>query len=385
MKYVFFSFQGINMHNKPEGMVRIVLPIFEKLNLPKIYYMRYNDGTKRENIVIPDKLFTFISKVIRKILSYLRNIGLSRLVDEFMLDLYYSFKIKDACILVSSTICPITAKKNKKKGGTNILIAGNPYDRAIKEVLLEEAKKYNTIIRDAYTFEPRLKYIDKALKYQDYILVQTEVTKQSFVEYNFNNVYLNEYHLLFPFEKKNIIFNQRKKIKFFSLAHNVWLKGIIYLVKAWNVLDCDAELTIGGFIDTTLQKEIDKINNKDINFLGNIDFNLKDNYYVENDVFIVTSLYDDHPATIFEAFMNGLPVIATNRCGSSSLIKDYYNGFVIPVANEQLLAEKMKWFIENIDLLKEMKKNALETVKNFNYEKQNINFLNNLLKLTGKL
>jgi glycosyltransferase involved in cell wall biosynthesis len=60
------------------------------------------------------------------------------------------------------------------------------------------------------------------------------------------------------------------------------------------------------------------------------------------------------PGVIIDAFIAGLPVIATDWNMNTEIIENGINGFIIPPKDAISLANKMMWVIENRDTLKEI-------------------------------
>jgi glycosyltransferase involved in cell wall biosynthesis len=58
------------------------------------------------------------------------------------------------------------------------------------------------------------------------------------------------------------------------------------------------------------------------------------------------------PGVIIDAFIAGLPVIATDWNMNTEIIEDGINGFIIPPNDAVSLANKMMWVLENRDTLK---------------------------------
>ena len=50
----------------------------------------------------------------------------------------------------------------------------------------------------------------------------------------------------------------------------------------------------------------------------------------------------------------GRPVITTEASGCKETVKEGVNGFKVPIANVDVLAEKMIWFIENSNQIESM-------------------------------
>jgi len=69
--------------------------------------------------------------------------------------------------------------------------------------------------------------------------------------------------------------------------------------------------------------------------------------YAACDVFVLPSLAESTPSAPLEAMSSGKPVIATRVQGMSAEVQDGQNGFLIDPENEQQLAEKIKFLIDN--------------------------------------
>ena len=87
------------------------------------------------------------------------------------------------------------------------------------------------------------------------------------------------------------------------------------------------------------------------------------NLYSACDAFITTSIAENYPNVLIEAMACGLPCIGTKIGGIPEIIKDNYNGFVIPI----LSSESIKQTIEKLFLLSDenysrLSNNARESI-----------------------
>src|SRR5690606_29393466 len=57
------------------------------------------------------------------------------------------------------------------------------------------------------------------------------------------------------------------------------------------------------------------------------------------DVFVLSSHYEGMPYVLLEAAHAGLPIIATNVSGVSSIVRDQENGFVVPPGDDHCMAK----------------------------------------------
>ena len=64
-------------------------------------------------------------------------------------------------------------------------------------------------------------------------------------------------------------------------------------------------------------------------------------FYLKNNLFLHTARLDKAPLTLQEATMCGLPCMTFDVGGCSEIIKDNYNGFVIPPFDINLYVDKL--------------------------------------------
>jgi glycosyltransferase involved in cell wall biosynthesis len=57
---------------------------------------------------------------------------------------------------------------------------------------------------------------------------------------------------------------------------------------------------------------------------------------------------------VLEAMACGLPVIVSDMVGAKQLVEEGRNGFIVPVEDVAALAARMRWLIENRQMLERM-------------------------------
>lgn len=385
MKIIFSSFQGINRKNELHGMTKVLMKIFEESKIDsEIYYIGYNHsgiqyrGIKTLGPIYNSLFLLSISylKIFSLVFNRLPNYGPVRFFQEYFFDFFLKLKLDDKCILVSTAIAPKSFKKNSLKGGINLFIPGSPCERYISDLLKFESQKHNIDLRDVYTYVKRINFIEESLESVSELITLTKIVDDSYGNY-FPNLKRSccELHV----EVDNYIVKKTPKkndniLTFGYIAHTVWLKGLHYLLDAFDKISVDeARLIVAGVIDKQTHHfiEYDKLS-KNIEFLGSVT-NIND-FYSNIDICIIPSIIDNHPTTITESLCSGTPVIATNQCGSSSLIKDYINGFVVDSLNVDSLRDKINWFISNRNYVSEMSANATNSYNSLLDNKQNQKF-----------
>jgi glycosyltransferase involved in cell wall biosynthesis len=78
----------------------------------------------------------------------------------------------------------------------------------------------------------------------------------------------------------------------------------------------------------------------------------------ESDVMVLPSYREGLPKSLIEAAATGLPIITTDTIGCRECVDEGINGFLVPIGDSDILADKMMNFIENPELLKSMGKES---------------------------
>ena len=89
-------------------------------------------------------------------------------------------------------------------------------------------------------------------------------------------------------------------------------------------------------------------------------------YYGKSKIFAFTSSSEGFPNVIGEAMSAGLPVVAFDCvAGPSDLITNDTNGYLIPLNNEELFVQKLKYLIDNQSTIEDFGKNAKNSMAQF--------------------
>lgn len=147
-------------------------------------------------------------------------------------------------------------------------------------------------------------------------------------------------------------------------------KGFDILLKAMRV--CTEEYTLCIVGDEPTQEFIEMKNNMKMYNVVFVGFKTKEElkeYYIAADIFCLQTRGDVWGLVVNEAMACGLPVITTGKCVvGMELIEDDKNGYVIPVEDYELLAEKIMKIGGNKQLQGNMSYYALQTSKCYTIE-----------------
>lgn len=148
-------------------------------------------------------------------------------------------------------------------------------------------------------------------------------------------------------------------------------KGILFLIRALKKLssrDWFLKIVGKGSLEKEVQKEI--AGDSRFQWYGYVKHSKIGNIYHLADFTLVPSLcYENSPTVIYESLSYGVPVIASDLGGIGELVKDHYNGFIFEPKNEKNFLEVIKFYIDHPQEIAALRKNAIESVKEYTLDK----------------
>ena len=182
---------------------------------------------------------------------------------------------------------------------------------------------------------------------------------------------LPKYILFLPFVvKTEEKFNyNNSEIRFLTIGKFTSRKNHLLLVNTVKKLSSEYNFSISiiGEVSSEEHKnELESIKlrieslglNNTIFIRNNVKYKDMDELYRNHDVFLLPSRNEPAAISPLEAMGFGLPVICTDSCGTKTYIEDGINGFIVEADNEDLLKEKMEYFIKDISRVKIMSQKA---------------------------
>ncbi len=100
-----------------------------------------------------------------------------------------------------------------------------------------------------------------------------------------------------------------------------------------------------------------------IQFLERTDYSCVVNDYKNADIFISSAISDGTPVSMIEAMACGLVCVMSDVGGVPEWINDGYNGLLFPPKRPDILAQKIKFLIDNPDKRQIMGENAQRTIQ----------------------
>ena len=104
---------------------------------------------------------------------------------------------------------------------------------------------------------------------------------------------------------------------------------------------------------------------KQVTFLGGIGYKDIYKYYLSSDIVVLPSKnFENFAYTNIEAMLWGKPLILSETCGTSELVKNYENAVIVNPSDTNELKEAIKNLINNPDLRNKLSQNAIITIEN---------------------
>jgi glycosyltransferase involved in cell wall biosynthesis len=151
-------------------------------------------------------------------------------------------------------------------------------------------------------------------------------------------------------------------LKVIWLGNVILRKGIQYLVEAAKALVSeDIEFILAGPLG--ISDQAIRTFPANIKILGRVTRDRLDQVYKQGHVFVLPTISDGFAITQLEAMAHGLPVITTPNCGR--VVTDGVEGLIVPPRDSAALSEAILRLCRDRELLREMSRNALATVKHY--------------------
>tara|TARA_B100001123_G_C15330870_1_gene1031163 strand:- start:3431 stop:4522 length:1092 start_codon:yes stop_codon:yes gene_type:complete len=221
----------------------------------------------------------------------------------------------------------------------------------------------------------------KIVKESDRILVWSEHEKKSLLEYY--DAKSSAIKIVSPGINSDLFhpeIREQKKIKkdvlkIIYVGRLEPLKGLVTIIKSLselNDLDISANIFGGDVVIGETQRLINLSSDlgvtDKINFHGPVIRELLPDLYRKHDLLVMPSFYESFGLSILEAQSSGLPVIASNVGGISTIVKDNVTGYLISPPNNYLLfSKKIRLLANDVSLRMKFGINARNHAKLFDW------------------
>jgi glycosyltransferase involved in cell wall biosynthesis len=160
-------------------------------------------------------------------------------------------------------------------------------------------------------------------------------------------------------------FRERKKLKpvFLSNRNFEAHYNVADVLRAFQIIQNrfpEAALTVAGFgsEEAKLKRLAEDLKLKNVEFVGKVSNEEMARLYEKADIYLNSSLVDNMPLSIIEAFSCGLPVVSYATGGIPYLIENDKTGLLVEPRDYENLAQKTIFLLENQKAAKEIIKRA---------------------------
>jgi len=171
-------------------------------------------------------------------------------------------------------------------------------------------------------------------------------------------------------------FNQKDKIKILFIGRIEKRKGLIYLLRAYKILEKkfpNLSLIIVGKGDweEKCRSFVRKNNLKEVYFKGEAPGLKIPSYYASSDIFCSPAIFgESFGLVLLEAMASGLPLVAFANQGYKEFLEGKKNEeFLAKPGDWRGLAEKIETLIRNPQLRKELGEWGIREAKNYSWDK----------------
>lgn len=226
-------------------------------------------------------------------------------------------------------------------------------------------------------FEPPGLLYDGKVKQEyelaDYLITGSSFARRTFVErgYDQDRIFSVPYGAVSP-EVDDKLPDDEGTFRVVFAGQIVPRKGVHYLVRAFEELALPrSELVLAGRVSAEMRPVVEGWvrRGSDIVVTGSLPGAELQRQYRRGSVFVLPSVSDSWGLVVGEAMAAGLPVIVTENTGSSEMVREGKDGFVVPVRDVESLKRAMLRLYGNKKLCREMGAAARERVKEFSWER----------------
>ena len=215
-------------------------------------------------------------------------------------------------------------------------------------------------------------------------LSTSAVTDEYLISYGANPKKIYRYHFTSLFDgdlQKNVLTNEERmdykqklgineEIAFIAVGNYIHRKGFDLLIKASASLPKNVGVYIVGGTPTEEYIQLkNSLNLENVHFVEHLTKEKLMEYYRAADLCVFPTRYDIWGLIVVEALGYGLPIITTDQCVAGlELVKDGYNGYIVPANDSDALSKKMLEVLSSNWLTKKTYENVLESIKEYSIE-----------------
>jgi glycosyltransferase involved in cell wall biosynthesis len=148
-------------------------------------------------------------------------------------------------------------------------------------------------------------------------------------------------------------------------------KGVRTLLDAFSIVKArypNVALALLGYgpLKEMLALQVRQAHLADVHFLEHVEVDQIPRIYAAADILVLPSTEETWGLVVNEAMACGLPVVVSDRVGSSAdLVQEGVNGFIVPVADANALAERLLNLVSDDEMLARFSEASLHLIQHF--------------------
>lgn len=251
-----------------------------------------------------------------------------------------------------------------REGATTLGLVANSHPDLVARLLAEEADRVGV------RHEPRRRRFERAVLEEvarcGHLHAESEFVRKSYLAAGFpaGRIHvvrpgkdLTRFYPAMPEERQ-----ADERLRVLCVGAISLRKGQLHLLEAWRRLGLvNAELTlIGGFFDKEFERRVQPYAGQFHHIVRAKELR---SHFVRSSIMVVPSIEDGHAHVVGEALACGVPVITTTNTGAADYLRDGVNGYVVPIASPEAIAEKLLAVYRDRDLLASLREGARATIR----------------------
>jgi len=131
----------------------------------------------------------------------------------------------------------------------------------------------------------------------------------------------------------------------------------------------EATLTVAGSgsEEARLRRLADSLGARGIRFVGRVVPAAMAGLHDQADVFVNSSVVDNQPVSVLEAFAAGLPVVSTDTGGIAAMVRDGETGLLVPPGDPAALAKAVTGLLDDPDRARLLARRARREVEQYTW------------------
>lgn len=371
-----------SVYDKPSFWISIIKRIMPDAVKKKI--------SKRKSTILPNDKILLLHTFKGLVLLFIYKLPIPKCFIDFFYRYvddafgkavaYYAIKNNVDAVIMYDTTTNVCFKILKEKAShilriQDVSIANRLF---MKHNYLIDIQKTNdnSLQREQYHLwnKRNINRYKEEIELTQYFIVASNMSKRSLIFSNVDEKYIKV--IPYGVDQNKFLYVPRKPkndklLKLIYVGQITYRKGIHHLLKVITerFSPNDVDLKLIGFHskESLLYKQYKDYPN--IHFIGFVDHERLTKYYNESDVFVFPTLGEGYGLVVLEALSCGLPVICSNLAGGDDAIIEGYNGFVFEAGNDNDLYSKIKWFIDNQQMLSALSENSKKSSLNYTWDK----------------